>query len=195
MLDGLQSLLEADFDVVARVESGEALLKAVADHEPDIVVTDFSMPGLNGLVATQKLRARHPDIPVLLLSMHAEPEYVVSALEAGATGYVLKHAGAAELITAIRRAMDGQTYIPPELADEVLKLTRSSGDAAPRLSERQVDLMRLLAQGKTAKEMAAALGISRKTVEYHKYRLQDLLGAPTTADLIRLAIERGLVER
>jgi DNA-binding NarL/FixJ family response regulator len=195
ILDGLQQLLQGTFDIVARVDSGEALLVAVDEHRPDVVVTDISMPGLNGLVATQKIRARHPDICVFILSMHPEAEYVVSALEAGAAGYVLKHAGGADLIAAIRRGLAGQTYVPPELADEVSRLMRTSKSrGTPQLSERQIDVLRLLALGKTAKEIASSLDISRKTVEYHKYRMQAILGANSTVDLVRRAIDRGFVD-
>lgn len=194
ILDGLGAILESDFEILARAKSGEELLDLVEKHRPDLVVTDVSMPEPNGIVATHRIRAMYPETRVVLLSMHPEPEYVVSALEAGASGYVLKHSGVPELRKAIQRVMAGETVIPPSIAEEVRGLMRGRQDhnVSP-LSERQLDILRMLADGKTAKQIAAKLGISRKTVEYHKYRLLDLLGASTTAELIRIAIVRGIV--
>lgn len=195
-LEGLRRLLEPEFDVVECVESGPALIEATDRQRPEIVVTDYSMPGLNGILATQKIKTAHPDIRVILLTMHDEAEYAVSALEAGASGYVLKHADPDEFRAAIRQVAAGQTYVPPAMASGVLAAIRSHGDAGrPELSERHLDILRHLAEGKTAKEIAVALGVSRKTVEYHKYRLAELLGVTTTAELIRYAVERGIVDR
>jgi DNA-binding NarL/FixJ family response regulator len=132
----------------------------------------------------------------VLLTMHQDVEYAISAIDAQASGYVLKQSAPDELKRALRQVLAGQTYVPPALAAEVFKgIRQRDQQALPELSERQIDILRGLAEGLTAKEIAAQMDVSRKTVEYHKYRLQDLLGAKTTAELIRYAIENGLVSR
>ena len=113
----MSPLLETEFEVVACVESGPSLIEATDRHRPQVVVTDYSMPGLNGILATQRIKTAHPDIRVVLLTMHDDAEYAVSALEAGASGYVLKHSDPDEVRAAIRQAAGGQTYVPPAMAE------------------------------------------------------------------------------
>jgi DNA-binding NarL/FixJ family response regulator len=196
VLDGLVKLLESDYEIVGTVEDGAALLKAALDSKPDVIVSDVSMPGLNGVEALRKIRDTPSQAKFIVLTMHAEPEYAVEALELGASGYVLKNSATTELHTAIRETLDGNVYITPAIAKDVFELMRSSANKAtqkPRnLSERQIEVLRYLAKGLSAKEIAKQLGVTRKTVEYHKYKAMEILGIKTTAELIEYSIKKNL---
>ena len=195
--EGLKSILAADFELVGVVEDGRKMIDAARTLLPDAIVADITMPVLNGIEALEALRHEGLDIPVVFLTMHREVDYAVSALEAGAAGYVLKHAAPEELVQAVRIALEGGTFVSPSLADELFQATnsRSRHKAAPavKLSARQRDILRLLAEGGSAKEVAKALDISSRTVEFHKYRIMKALGLKNTAELIQFAIKRGIV--
>lgn len=195
--EGLKSILAADFELVGVVEDGRKMIDAARTLLPDAIVADIAMPMLNGIEALEALRHEGLDIPVVFLTMHREVDYAVSALEAGAAGYVLKHAAPEELVQAVRIALEGGTFVSPSLADELFQATnsRSRHKAAPavKLSARQRDILRLLAEGGSAKEVAKALDISSRTVEFHKYRIMKALGLKNTAELIQFAIKRGIV--
>ena len=196
--EGLQSLLAARYDVVAVVENGQALLDAARTLDPDVVVADISMPVLNGIEATLRLQQELPHIKVVILTMHREEAYARRALEAGASGYVLKVAAPVELVQAIEAALAGKTYVTPELAGgqigRVARDPQRSQDPAAALTPRQREILQLLAEGQTAKEIGAILGISARTVESHKYELMEALGLERSAELVQFAVKHGLIE-
>jgi DNA-binding NarL/FixJ family response regulator len=191
--EGLATLLRGEFSLAGTVASGAELLEAARRLRPDVIVTDLAMPGLSGLDAVRQLKADGLGAKVVFLTMHANAHLAAEALRAGASGFVVKHSAARELIAAIHAALRGRTYVSADLASDVLALLaepRTPG--GQRLTPRQRDVVRLLAEGRTMKEIAATLGVSARTVETHKYQAQEALGLRTTADLIRYALEHGL---
>jgi DNA-binding NarL/FixJ family response regulator len=195
--EGLKSLLSPEFELVDVVEDGRALVAAAKKLRPEVIVADITMPHLNGIDALAPLKKDNPDVKVVFLTMHAEVAYARRALEAGASGYVLKHSAPAELIAAIRAALNGQTYITPTLAGEVVQALRQGpetpSDPAARLTPRQREILQLLAEGRSAKEIADALAISPRTVEFHKYQMMETLGLHHSAELVHFAIKHGIV--
>jgi DNA-binding NarL/FixJ family response regulator len=197
LLEGLKRLLQGEFELVGEVGDGHALLGAVKTTHPDVVVADISMPHLNGIDAMALVRKEYPRMRFVLLTMHHEVAYARRALEAGASAYVLKHSACNELITAIRAALEGKTYITPMIAGEVFQAMRNLGSAgagtAPKLTPRQRAILQMVAEGHSAKEIAARLDISARTVEFHKYQIMDILNLHNTAELIHYAVREGLV--
>jgi DNA-binding NarL/FixJ family response regulator len=197
--EALKALLSADFELLGVVEDGRALLKAARELHPDVIVADVTMPGLNGIDALIQMKKEDPAVKVVFLTMHPEVAYARRALDAGARGYVLKHSAPAELVTAIQSALAGQTYITPVLAGEVLEAMKRgpahAADPVTALTPRQREILQLLAEGRSAKEIGTALQISARTVESHKYQMMETLGLRTNADLIHLAIQSGLAAR
>jgi len=196
--EGLKSLLAPEFDLVGVVEDGRALVEAAGTLRPDVIVADIAMPHLNGIEALVLLRQAGDQVPVVFLTMHRDAVYARRALDAGALGFVLKHSAPAELVAAIRAALEGKTYLTPQLAGEVLSSMkgRPEGPADPvaSLTPRQRQVLQLLAEGRSAKEIASSLAISARTVEFHKYQIMEALGLHTNAELTRFAIKNGLVE-
>ena len=194
--EGLRSLLEADFDVVGIVSDGRELVAAAKTLDPDAVVLDISMPSLNGIEAARQMKAANSRAKVVFLTMHREVAYAERALEAGASGFVLKHSATSELVTAIHEALKGGTYITPQIAGDLLDSFRrgpAAGAETPGgLTPRQREVLQLVAEGRSAKEIAALLRISRRTAEFHKARLMETLGVQTTAELIQYAIRTGV---
>lgn len=197
MAEGLKRLLQPHFDLVGLVEDGQELLAAAERLRPDLAVVDISMPRLNGLDAIERLRGVHPGIRVVVITMHGELAYARRALRAGALGFVLKSSAPDELIGAMRSALAGQTFVSPEIEADVAGSTGPSGTRAPGppLTPRQTEVLQLLATGKTTKEIAAVLRVSSRTVEFHKYKLMEALGIRSVAELVRFAVERGIVAR
>jgi len=195
--EGLKALLAADFDVVATVEDGRAALEAARSLNPDVLVADIGMPHFNGIEVTARLKKEQPGIKVVILTMHREEAYARRALEAGAFAYVLKVAAPAELVLAINAALAGKTFVTPELAGELMARTgkgpHQAGAPAAALTPRQREILQLLADGKTAREIGALLGISARTVESHKYEMMQALGVRTSAELVHYAIRNGIV--
>jgi|SRR5687768_6730196 len=195
---GLKSILAADFDLVGVVEDGHALIAAAKTLRPDIIVSDITMPDLNGIEAMEELKKIDPGVRIVFLTMHRDVVYARRALEAGAYGFVLKQSAPEELIMAVRAALEGRRFITPILAGEVLDAMRRGPakvvDQAAALTLRQREILRLLAEGSSAKEIAKKLDISQRTVEYHKYRMMESLGAKSSSDLIHFAIKHGIVE-
>ena len=187
---GLEALLAADYELVGRAQDGRSLLVLARGAPADFIVADISMPGLNGIDALQAMRREGLDLPVIFLTMHTEPAYARRALEAGAAGYVLKHAAPQELLQALQAAAQGGLYISREIAAEVLgsPSQRPERDPASGLTPRQREIVRLLVDGRTAKEIARLLDISHRTVEYHKYQAMEVLGVTTNAELIQIAV-------
>lgn len=195
--EGLKGLLEPEFDLVGIVEDGRAMLETAEKLRPDVVVVDVSMPLLNGIEAVRQLKKKHKEIAVVFLTMHVDVTYAAKAFEAGASGYVLKHSAPSELITAISSALKGRTYITPLLAGELLQFHKQNlqdeGGKEDKLTARQREVLQLLAEGRSIKEIAAILDISSRTVEFHKYSLMETLGLKTSADLVRYAVKHGIV--
>lgn len=197
VLDGLRSLLAADFDILATAADGRQLVDLAKIHDPDVIVADISMPLLNGIEAIRQLRESKSRAKVVFLTMHPDPSYLLRAMQAGASAYVLKHAASTELTGAIRQAIAGETYISPGLrtaaVEERLDETKVRLRQNLELTGRQREVLQLLAEGKSAKEIGGILEISPRTVETHKYKMMDDLGVKTSAELIQYAIREGLV--
>ena len=196
--EGLKALLSSEFDLVGMVEDGRALLREAAALRPDVVVTDITMPQLSGMEALAWLREELPSIRVVILTMHQDLAYARRALALGASGYVLKHAAPEQLVLAIRAALAGQTFLSPEVTNALLQAAgrdpKRVSDPVAALTPRQHEILRRLAEGLTAKEIGAQLGISARTVETHKYELMQSLGIKTSAELVHFAIRHGIVE-
>ena len=196
--EGLKSLLAPEFDLVGVVENGRALVEEAKRLRPDVIVADISMPQLNGIEAMAQLKEHDKEVKVVFLTMHQEVVYARRALDAGASGYVLKHSAPAELVAAIRAALEGKTFVTPSLAGEVLvdmsKEPARARDPVASLTPRQRQILQLLAEGRSAKEIGEELGISSRTVEFHKYQLMEALDIHTSAELIHFAIKHGIVE-
>jgi len=196
--EGLRGILEPEFELVGIVEDGRALLDAVERLQPDVVVADVSMPLLNGIEAMRQLKKKYKNIAVVFLTMHTEIMYAAEAFEAGALGYVLKHSAPSELVAAVSSAFKGQTYITPLLAGQLLQFhkqkSQEPSDEGARLTGRQREVLQLLAEGRSVKEIASILGISSKTVEFHKYSMMENLGLKTSAELVRYAVKHGIVD-
>lgn len=195
--EGLSRLLADDFELVGMVEDGRALLAAARRLQPDVIVADITMPHLNGIDAMVQLKKDNARAKVVFLTMHQDPAYARRALEAGAAGFVVKHSAPAELVMAIHAALKGQTFITPALASEVLRqaqhASRDTDDPDQLLTPRQREILQLLAEGRSAKEIAAELSISPRTVEFHKYQLMEAHGLHSTAELVHFAIKHGIV--
>jgi DNA-binding NarL/FixJ family response regulator len=196
-VEALQKVLETEFDLVGSVGDGRALLAAAPRLQPDVILLDLSMPLLNGLDAAQQLKRLVPESKLVFLSMHGDPTYVTEAFRAGASGYVLKRANATELIQAIKAALRGQLHVSPLLAkgvlDPLLHQRSSPSSVQAALTLRQREVLQLVAEGRTLKEIASILCVSVKTVEFHKTRIVKQLGLRTTADLTKYAVTHGLI--
>jgi DNA-binding NarL/FixJ family response regulator len=193
--EGLKALLEPEFELVGVVEDGRAMIEAARTLRPDVIVADISMPHLSGLDALAQLKADDPQVRVVFLTMHGELAYARRALAEGASGFVVKHSAPAELILAMRAALAGNTYVTPALAGELFRKggRETSQKAGGGLTPRQKEILQLLAEGRSAKEIGAVLGISARTVEYHKYRMMEVLGVHSNAELVHFAIKHGIV--
>jgi DNA-binding NarL/FixJ family response regulator len=197
--EGLRALLATDprFEIVGEASEGESAVSAAASLHPDLVVMDVSLPGINGVQATRQLKADHPDTRVVALTVHEEGGYLRSLLDAGASGYVLKRSAASELLRALHVVGDGGTYLDPAMAGQLVgRLVRNAPHAgpAPLLSERESEVVRLVARGYSNKEIASKLDVSVKTVETYRYRAVEKLGLRSRADLVRYAIEQGWLD-
>jgi len=197
LVDGFRLMLEPEFEIVGSVEDGHALLQAAETFKPDIVLMDISMPVLNGIDAARQLRKTQPNCKIIFVTMHSDSDYVTAAFRAGASGYVLKRAAASELLTAIRQVLRGLHYVTPLVTKEALGSfmddTSGKGKLSDELTPRQREVLQLVAEGKTRKEIATLLNISVKTVEFHKAGIMNELKLRTSAQLIRYAIDHGLL--
>ena len=189
--EGLRKLLEAEFGSVTVVRNGRELLDTVAAAKPHVALIDIAMPLLNGIEATRRLSKISPATKVVIVTAHDEPRHVVEAFRAGASGFVLKRCALSELVIAIRRVLEGQTYITPLVADQAVETAREPAPG-PALTSRQREVLQLVAEGRTAKEIANVLKISVKTAVFHKTALMEKLGLHTIAELTRYALEHGI---
>ncbi len=196
--EGLKSLLSQDFELVGVVADGHAMVSVAKESRPDVIVADITMPVLNGIDALELLRQEAITIPVIFLTMHGHAGYARRALRAGAAGYVLKLAAPEELVQAIRIALAGGTFVSSALARAVFDASAhesaKTGERVELLTPHQRHILRMLADGLSAKEIARKLDVSSRTVESHKYQIMESLGAQSSAELIRLAIRHGIVE-
>ena len=193
LLEGLVTLLQREFSLAGTVTDGARLIEAARKLRPEVIVTDLAMPGMSGLEALHRLKADKIPAKVIFLTMHADAQLAAEALRAGASGFVVKHAAGKELVAAIHEVLRGGTYVTPQLSSEVLHRLAEHGPAGVGpLTTRQREVVSLLAAGRTMKEVAAALGLSPRTVETHKYQIMGTLGLKTTADLVRYALDQGL---
>jgi DNA-binding NarL/FixJ family response regulator len=200
---GLRALLESTPEVVSIVEAGDGrrALELIASESPDVALLDIAMPGLNGLEVAERSARESPRTRVVILSMHSGPSHVAHALRAGAVGYLLKDAAAEELGLALRAVMGGETYLSPAISRHVVegflgRAARPPGAAPPaddRLTPRQREILQLVAESRSTKEVAAILQLSVKTVEAHRSQIMDRLGIHDLAGLVRYAIRIGLV--
>ena len=191
----LAQMLARAYDVVAIVNDGVEVVEAARRLRPDVIVSDLSMPGLSGLDALRRLKAEGVRTRVIFLTMYDDPALAAEAMRAGASGYLLKQAAGEELLAAIRDVLTGRVYVSPKLAGDVIASIASPKPASDdKLTLRQREVLRLVAQGKSMKEVAAVLRLSPRTVETHKYEMMHSLGVHTTAELIRFAYQHGMAD-
>jgi DNA-binding NarL/FixJ family response regulator len=194
--EGLATLLKGHFDLVGTVGDGSDLIDVARKLRPDVIVTDMAMPVLSGLEALRRLKAARSDAKVIFLTMHADAQLATEAFRAGASGYVVKQSAGEELILAIQEVLQGRTYLTPLITKDVIEtLTESTPQPAVKLTPRQREVLRLIAEGRRMKEIAAILELSTRTVESHKYEMMRALKVESTAELVRHAIQIGLVAR
>src|ERR1051325_11213993 len=185
--EGLAALLRDKFTLLRTVYDGRALVAAAAELNPDVVVTDIGMPLLNGLDAIRQIKSARPATKIIILTMHAEPDLAADAFRAGASGYVLKTSPAEELVEAVRQVAQGRAYLTSLIAKDLISVLLEAKQEAPageKLTGRQREVLQLIAEGRTMKEVATLLNISPRTAESHKYEIMEVLGAQNTAELV-----------
>jgi len=197
VLDGFRKLLEDHCEIVGAVEDGRALLEAAERHQPDVITLDISMPQLNGIDAARRLRKIAPQAKLIFVTMHADQAYISEAFNSGASGYLLKRSAGSDLVQAIHTVMSGNYYVTSLIAKNLVhsSLMGAQTPSIQRdtLTVRQREVLQLVAEGRTVKEIAAVLNISPKTVEFHKSQLMEQLDLHTTAELTKYALTHGLI--
>ncbi len=192
-----KGLLETEFDVVGTVSDGRALVHSAIILKPDVIVLDIAMPILNGLDAGRQVKEILPNVKLVYLTMNSDMEVTAEAFRRGASGYLLKTCAAAEMVTAVRTVLRGKTYISSVLSQDTVNfLRRQEKDLVKeddRLTERQREVLQLLAEGKVMKEVGSILNMTTRTVAYHKYRMMEVLGAKSNAELIKYAVRNHVV--
>ncbi len=195
--EGLRGLLEPEYELVGIAEDGHELIAMAKELQPDVIIADITMPSLNGIEAIRQLKKTGSKAKVIFLTMHQDVMYASRAFEAGASGFVLKHSAPDELLTAIREVLKGRTYVTPIIAGELMKSYKdgdnSQKEVFGKLTPRQREVLQLLAEGHSAKEIADILCISPRTVEFHKYKMMEQLNVKTSAELVGYAIKHGIV--
>jgi len=194
--EALHGLIAPQFDVVAMVADGHALLASALTLKPDVIVVDISMPLLNGLEACRQIKGKIPSVKIVFLTMNEDPELAVEAMKSGGSGYVLKKSAASELLQAMQAALRGKSYITSQIARgmEESFIRNPQGRSQPRsLTARQREVVQLLAEGRSMKEAADVLKVAPRTVAFHKYRIMQDLGFKTNADLIQFAVKSRIV--
>lgn len=195
--EGLKSLLEDDFDLAGIVSDGRTLVETAKQKAPDVIVSDISMPLLNGLDAARQLKREGVAAKIIFLTQHADAHLAAEAFRVGASGYLLKNSAGEELVTAISEVMRGRTYLTPLITQDVLSLLMNSSELddalTVKLTSRQRQVLQLLAEGHSMKEVASVLNLSTKTVESHKYEMMKELDIKTNAELVQYAVKIRLV--
>jgi two-component system, NarL family, response regulator NreC len=199
---GLRALLsaEADFSVVGEADDGREALKVVGSLNPDVLVLDLMMPGLNGLEVARQVHKNSPKVGIVVLSMHDDEGFVLEALANGVSAYVLKDSNSSDLVLAVREVAAGRRYLSPPLSDRAIETYQQMAkigtmDKHETLTTREREVLQLSAEGHTNSEIAARLGISPRTAETHRSRLMHKLGLHSQADLIRYALRRGIIQQ
>jgi DNA-binding NarL/FixJ family response regulator len=192
----LRRLLEPEYAVIGCVEDGRALVKVAIELKPDLVLIDIAMPLLNGLDAGRELKKLLPRVKIIFLTMNPDPEVAVAALQIGASGYLLKNSKREELLQAIHNAVGGTSYVTPQIShameENFIQDPRCS-KSAKHLSDRQREVLQLLAEGRSMKEVAYILEISLRTVRFHKYRIMEELGIKNNSELVQYAIKHAII--
>lgn len=196
-LSGIRALLESECQVVGAVSDGRRLVDEAHRLKPDVVIVDLSLPLLNGIDSARQIKKDLPDTKIVLLTMHANPAYLKAALAAGASAYLLKTAAREELLGALQDVIRNRIHVTPGFADQIVdqfeRHPRSISNSRPVLTTRQREILQLVAEGRSAKEIAAILNVSLQTVAFHKNAIMNKVGLHTTAELTRYAIQEGLV--
>lgn len=194
--EAFKTLLATDFDIIATVKDGRNLIHAAATLRPDVILVDIGMPILNGLDAVERIKRVSPEVKLICVTVNHDPCLVAEAFRRGASGYLLKTAAASELVKAIHQVLDGKLYLSPSLVTAASTFLRELEESNPpdrKLSDRQLDVLQLLAEGRSMKEAAAVLSLSTRTVAFHKYRLMDNLGLQNDAEVVQYAIREHIV--
>jgi DNA-binding NarL/FixJ family response regulator len=195
--EACKKLLEADYEIVATVSDGRSLVRAVAETRPHLVLVDVAMPLLNGLDATQQIKELLPATKIIFLTMNQDADLAAEAFRRGASGYLLKTCAASELTVAVREVLRGKSYLSPTIAkdtvDFLLRQDKKLVEESEKLTERQREVLQLLAEGKCMKEVAAVLNLTTRTVAFHKYRIMEVLNVRTNAELVQYAIRNHLI--
>jgi DNA-binding NarL/FixJ family response regulator len=194
--EAFKRLLATDFDVIATVHNGRSLIQAAVTLRPEVILADISMPQLNGLHAAERIKRILPAAKVLYVTVNQDPDIIAEAFRCGASGYVLKTAAATELVTAIRCTLQGERYLTPGLSATVPE-PLAGPDEPPssryKLTDRQLEVLQLLAEGRSMKEAAAVLNLTTRTVAFHKYRIMDTLSLDSDAEVVRYAMREHIV--
>jgi len=196
LLEAFEKLLQPDFEVVGTVGDGYALLDAALELKPDVIVLDIAMPQMNGIAAAKRLKQTMPEVKLIFLTVNEDADIASEAMRIGASGYLLKSSAASELFQAIETALEGRSYVTPMIMREMvasLANDRQTVEASAKLTMRQREVLQLLAEGRSMKEAAKLLGVSPRTIAFHKYRIMNELSLKTSADLVRYAVKHSLV--
>jgi len=196
LAEACKDLLQPEFEIVGIVNNGRELLRMAAELKPDVVIVDVAMPQLNGLDAGEQIKRLTPSVKVIFLTMNLDPEVAAEAFRRGASGYVVKNSAAEELLSAIRRVLKGESYLSPFITKDTvnfLMLSRKTYEPEKHITARQKEVLQLLAEGLSMKEIANVLNLKAGTVAFHKYRIMEALGTKTNAELIQYAIKRHMI--
>ena len=196
LAEACKSLLEPEFEVVAIVNNGRALLQVAPQLRPEVVIVDIAMPQLNGLDAGEQLKRLDPSTRLVYMTMNTDPEVAAEAFRRGAAGYVLKNSAAEELVSAIRCVLKGESYLSPSITKDTVRFLLKGGKSNEEeggITARQSEVLQLLAEGKSMKEIASALNVKPGTVAFHKYKMMESLGLKTNAELLQYAIRHHII--
>jgi DNA-binding NarL/FixJ family response regulator len=196
LAEACKSLLEPEFEVVAIVNNGRALLQVAPQLRPEVVIVDIAMPQLNGLDAGEQLKRLDPSTRLVYMTMNTDPEVAAEAFRRGAAGYVLKNSAAEELVSAIRSVLKGESYLSPSITKDTVRFLLKGGksnEGEGGITVRQSEVLQLLAEGKSMKEVASELNVKPGTVAFHKYKMMESLGLKTNAELLQYAIRHHII--
>ena len=196
LLEAFKKLLEPEFEVVGTAKDGRVLLSAAQELKPDVIVLDIAMPQMSGLIAARRLKRMMPEVKLIFLTVNEDPDFASEAIRVGASGYVLKNSAASELFQAIEAVLQGKVYVTPLITQGMIESFQSGlneSETSAKLTLRQREVLQLLAEGRTMKEVANILKLTPRTVAFHKYRIMEEHKLKTNADLIRFAIKKGIV--
>jgi DNA-binding NarL/FixJ family response regulator len=195
LLGAFEKLLSPDCDIVGQVSDGRALVAAADELKPDVIVLDISMPLLNGLEAARQIKPKARGVKLVFLTMNEDTDLAAEAFRAGASGYLLKRSAASELLTAVREVMQGRSYVTPLITEGLLGSLMHADDHPPghELTPRQREVLQLLAEGRSMKEVAGILNLTPRTVAFHKYRMMEQLKVKSSAELVQYAVRHHIV--